>query len=383
MVSASLSRNGGGISTVVEALSRYVGAHGFDVRVIGLDEQTWFDSDRASWRGAPASTYPICGPQALGYSPKIKHALLSWGPDLVHSHGLWMLPSRSVFQWHRHTGRPYVVSPHGMLDPWAVRNSGWKKRIAGILYEQAHLHRAAMLHALCERERDDFLNFGLRNQIEVIPNGVDLPLERLKCEAPWNGTVPCGSRVMLFLGRIHPKKNLSALLGAWAAAKGRRRDAWRLVIAGSDQDDYERELRALHLSLGLEDSVVFQGPLYGDAKDAALRNATAFVLPSLSEGLPMAVLEALSYGLPVLMTEACNLSHVFKKGAAIRFSSNERDMVDQLNVFFDMTSDARRVCGEKAIEIVRDQYLWPRVAARMSTLYSSLIDQTNNGSLAC
>ena len=155
------------------------------------------------------------------------------------------------------------------------------------------------------------------------------------------------------------------------------------MIAGSDQDDYERELRALHLSLGLEDSVVFQGPLYGDAKDAALRNATAFVLPSLSEGLPMAVLEALSYGLPVLMTEACNLSHVFKKGAAIRFSSNERDMVDQLNVFFDMTSDARRVCGEKAIEIVRDQYLWPRVAARMSTLYSSLIDQTNNGSLAC
>src|SRR5437868_1254923 len=126
------------------------------------------------------------------------------------------LPARSWMtvgsqRWHRQTGRPYVVHSHGMLEPWALRNAMWKKRVAALLYENQHLRGAACLRALSEAEAQSIRSYGLRNPICVIPNGVDLP--DLNESNP--RTQSANQKTLLYLGRLHPKKNISNLIRAW------------------------------------------------------------------------------------------------------------------------------------------------------------------------
>jgi poly(glycerol-phosphate) alpha-glucosyltransferase len=96
-------------------------------------------------------------------------------PDICHLQTLWMYPSVALLNWHKKFKKPYLVTPNGMLEPWALANSGWKKRLAGFFYEKRMLTSAACLQANTLKEADDFRAYGLRNRIEIIPNGVDLP----------------------------------------------------------------------------------------------------------------------------------------------------------------------------------------------------------------
>jgi poly(glycerol-phosphate) alpha-glucosyltransferase len=107
-----------------------------------LQDGGW-KADAADWAGIPASALRVIGPQSLGYAPDAFEALRSTQPDVVHSHGIWKHTSRVVAQWATATGRPYIVSPHGMLDAWALKRAVWKKKIAAQLFEQEHLRRAA------------------------------------------------------------------------------------------------------------------------------------------------------------------------------------------------------------------------------------------------
>ena len=129
-----------------------------------------------------------------------------------------------------------------------------------------------------------------------------------------------GRKVLLYLGRLHPKKGLSILLRGWKEASKRER-GWVLVIAGWDQGGHREELEQLARELKITDSVHFAGPLFGEARETAYQNANAFVLPSLSEGQPLVVLEAWSHARPVLMTPECNLPEGFEKRAAIRMNT--------------------------------------------------------------
>lgn len=376
MVTASLSSRGGGVSAVVEALSRHVAAEGVNVRVFGLDDEVWLAGDRDKWDGAQAATFRVRGPRALGYAPDMARALIDWAPSIVHTHGIWMHPSRSVLQWACCTGRPHVVSPHGMLDAWAVRNSKLKKRLAGFLYEHEHLRTAAALHALGASEAAAIQSFGLRRPIHVIPNGIDSPPDKPVPPAPWRAMLPPPTRVMLFIGRLHPKKNILAFLQAWVAAR-RLRPAvvnWRLIIAGWDQGGYGAALQAAIQELRLFDDVLLLGPLFGSEKDAAFRNAAAFVLPSVSEGLPMTVLEAWSYGIPVLMTEACNLGEGFVTGAARRLDLAPGRMAEDLSAFLSLPPEELRVMGRRGRVWMERDFTWAGVAQRMTEIYCRLIE---------
>ncbi|CAH2406458.1 glycosyltransferase [Mesorhizobium escarrei] len=375
MVSASLSRTGGGVSAALQSLSRQLEKLGADVRVFGLMDAEWSNADRAQWTGAPAVALPTIGPRALGYSPGLTQALVDWKPDIVHSHGLWMHNSRSVLQWSHRTGRPYVISPHGMLDPWAVRNSRLKKYLVTKAYEAAHLREAAAFHALCEPEAAAIRAFGIKNPIHVVPNGVDLPKGGVGKAAPWKGRIPEEAKVMLFLGRIHPKKNLIAFISAWSRATSDRKGtaSWRLIIAGWDQGGHEQELKSLVKTLGIEKTVVFTGPLFGDMKDSAFRNADAFVLPSKSEGVPVSVLEALSYGKPVLMTTACNLDIIFYFGAGKRLSLSPVEMQRDLEDFLKIGRSEIEIYANRAVKVVENLFLWPKVAKRMLDVYQCSI----------
>ena len=147
---SSISREAGGLFQSVRGLAKAVASTNANVRVFGIrDEQSAVDLQ--DWRPLSVQTFrPRL--RAWGYSNQLVPAMLDADLDILSVHGLWKYCSVGSQRWHRQTGRPYVVHPHGMLEPWALRNARWKKRIAAALYENQHLRGAACLRALSEAE---------------------------------------------------------------------------------------------------------------------------------------------------------------------------------------------------------------------------------------
>ncbi len=359
---ASLSRLNGGISESVRRLTQSLPLPDGEVRAFGLrDAHT--DDDAPLWNPIPIRACDVRGPRAFGYAPDLAPALEAFDPDLTHAAGLWMFPSVVSHRRHQRTQKPYLISPHGMLDGWALRNSAWKKRIAAVAYERAHLRDAACLHALCRAEADAIRSYGLKNPICVIPNGVDLPdLHAPPAPPPWADRVPAGAPVLFFLGRLHPKKGLIPLVEAWSRV---RRSDWRLVIAGWDQGGHGRDISRLARERGVAESVVMLGPLQGAAKTAAYRAAAGFVLSSFSEGLPMTILEAWSCACPVLMTPACNLPEGFESGAAIELETDPDGVADHVRALISLSGTERTAIGLRGRALVGRSFTWPGVAERM------------------
>jgi glycosyltransferase involved in cell wall biosynthesis len=420
MTTGSLSRDAGGLFESVRAMGKGLSELGVGVSVYGLRDSNW-GCDAEAWIPLRARAFSFIGPRALAWSPEMDAALDEECPDVVVLQGLWQYSSIATRRQWRRRGVPYVISPRGMLDKWALANSRWKKVLAARVFENGVLRDAACLHALCESEADAMRAYGLRQRIEVVPNGVDLPAEMAGERRSKIGD-RVGRRRLVFLGRIHPKKGLVGLIRAWAGLKREMGEAkfseWELVIAGWDQGGHEGELKALCADLGLRiadgakaldaglprllpqlsplglpsvgfpaqphapvvstlDSaeVLFFGPAFGEEKEALLRSADAFVLPSFSEGLPMSLLEAWACGLPVVMTPECNLPEGFASGAALEIRNSEmgKSKWDGLRTLLEMTDSERRGMGMQGRSLVEERFTWPKVAARMKEIYESLL----------
>ena len=428
----AVSRQAGGLFDAVRRLAQSIAQQDQVVRVFGVSDH-YSGDDLHDWKPLPVELSRCLGPRRLGYAPGLVSAIRAFAPDVLMPQGLWKYSSAASLDWHRRTGRPCIIHPHGMLDPWAVRNSAWKKRVAGWLYEHAHLRESACIRALCESEAQSIRAFGLRNPICIIPNGIDLPdlgagsrghesmeqgarsaepltsdLRPLASSPPvplsafqrFSVSAFGGSRgpVVLYLGRLHPKKNLVPLLRAWAALQRDSAAArhWTLAIAGWDQGGYEEELKTLAGELGLAQPngemaktesrnvagaelsgfqlsafngqlspVVFLGPQFGDAKAACYANCDAFILPSLSEGLPMVVLEAWAYAKPVVMTDECNLPEGFRHGAALRVGTGAESIATGLRTLVEMTGAERRAMGARGRALAAEKFAWPVIGAEM------------------
>ena len=373
MLTASVSRLAGGIFEIVRRLGQCLaGQPGVEVQVFGLLDEHARD-DAPQWLPLRPRLFAVQGPRSFGFAGRLAGGLCGAGLDLVHTHGLWMYPSAACVAWSRRTRRRYVVSAQGMLDPWALGRSRWKKTLARLLYEGSHLRRAACLQVNSAAEAAHVRRLGLRNPVCVLPNGVDLPPAATAAgPPPWQDRIEPGRKVLLFLSRIHPKKGLPNLLAAWArlrAAGCRPLADWALAVAGWDQDGHEGELKGQARELGIADAVCFVGPQFGGAKQAAYRHASAFVLPSLSEGLPMAVLEAWAHALPVLLTPECNLPEAFAEGAGLPVAAEPGDLARGLGELVGMTDAQRREMGDRGRRLVAERFTWGRVAAQMRTVY--------------
>jgi glycosyltransferase involved in cell wall biosynthesis len=374
-VVASVSRKAGGLFESVRNLTFAVVEHArFNNLIFSLrDEYT--DPDREAWAPLQVRACGVRGPRMFGYAPQLYGALAGSGVDIVHNHGLWMYPSMAVTRLARKRSIPYVVSPHGMLDPWAVSNSRWKKVLAHAAYESTHLGGAACIRALCESEAHSIRAFGLRNPICIVPNGIHLPPGEPPPAPTWRDSVPAGRKILLYLGRIHPKKGLPLLLRAWAKlARDRDRfDEWHLVVAGWDQGGHERQLKSLAASLDVSDSVAFVGPQFGADRRATYGHADAFVLPSLGEGMPMVVLESWSYGLPVLMTPQCNLGDGFDRGAAIRIDAEVGSIAAGIESLLSLSADERRRIGARGRAFVESRFSWDKIGTEMGRVYDWIL----------
>ena len=390
----SVSTAGGGISEAVRSLSMAQVQGGDTARVLSVQDG-----------GEAIGPWPEGSPEFLAAThlpgmialPDLTQRLDTIVPDVLHTQGLWTYLSIGVPRWAKRNNRPYIVSPHGMLDKWALNHSRWKKRVAAALYEKRHLYGASCLHALCASEADSIRAFGINNPIAVIPNGIEIP-DRKTAEHRQQAS-DVHKKIMLFLGRIHPKKGLENALRAWAEIRHspssiHHQNNWQFVIAGWDQGGHESMLKQLCGELGLkyadvaaaefvgkEDSsvkasaaqVVFTGPLFGELKDKLLRQSHAFILPSFSEGLPMSILEAWAYELPVVMTEHCNLPEGFDAQAAARIGTDVESISRGMQHVLDASQDELFEMAARGLALVQEKFTWPKIAKQMSQLYDWVI----------
>lgn len=370
-LTASVSRAGGGVFEICRQLAQSLAAtQPVKVDVLGLKDAST-QQDLAQWENVKPQVFPIQGPAQYGFSSQMVPALTHANPQVSHVHGLWMYPSLAAARWSRKTRRPFLITIHGMLEPWALQHSGWKKMLAALLVERSVLTQASCLHVNTEQELQSVRSYGLKNPVCVIPNGIDLPQAQASLQAPWDAQP--ARKTLLYLGRLHPKKNLPGLLKAWSAAGAKARGEWILRIAGWDQGNHEAELKGLVRDLDVDSSVEFLGPLFGEQKAAALANANAFVLPSFSEGLPMAVLEAWANRLPVLMTPECNLSIGFEVNAALRMNPDPGSITEALSRLFSSGSENCRAIGEAGFRLVQSDFSWPKVASELLGVYQWLL----------
>jgi len=271
----------------------------------------------------------------------------------------------------RHLGErnevPVIVHTHGMLDPWALSRSSWKKWITGRLWEYENLRRAACLRVTSEEELKSVRNFGLKNPVALIPNGIDVSdFENLPVREEAEGLLPNlkDKRVLLFLSRVHPKKGLDLLLKAWRTLGRERRD-WLLVIAGPDQLGYAQELKRLAEETDLKDSVAFTGAVFGKEKLAAYALADLFVLPSHSENFGIAIAEALASGLPVVATRGTPWRGLNEHGCGWWIESSVETLADTLREALSHSQPELAAMGAKGRSWMIKDFAWERLAADM------------------
>lgn len=295
---------------------------------------------------------------------------------VVHQHMIWLLYSRSALIL-RERGAKVVLAPHGALDDWALAKSTWKKKLAHRLWEGANLHGAHCLQATSEREVQNFRDYGLRNPIARINNGVTE--EQLKARGDgerFRARHGIGEdrRLMLFIARIGRQKGLPMLLAGMAALRAKL-DGWVLVVGGSDQDGHETDVKELVERLDLREHVVFAGPLFGETKLDAFSASEAFVLPSHCEGSPMIVLEAMAAGLPIICTQAASWQELETHGCGWWPEIDEGAVRDALEDVLSKTSAELKTMGDRAHALVARDYTWKAAAQRSAALYSWLAGQ--------
>ncbi len=372
-VAASVSRVSMGVFEVSRQLALHLQQENYRVNVFGLSDNYTLE-DNCSWYPVQPTSFTPAFPKALGYSKEYLEKLLSTPADIAHLHVIWMYQSAMIYKWHRKYDKPYVTSVNGMLDPWIVKKSPIKKAIAKLFYENCALESCSCFHVNTKKEYNSVRELGLTNPICIINNGVTIPdLQRNYKDAPWKGKIANEKKILLYLSRVHPKKGLVNLMHAIAILKQKKSgelDDWVLVIVGCLKDgEHEKQLKEIAVQNGIEKYVQFLGTYFNEDMNACYFHSDAFILPSYSEGVPIAALNAWAFGKYSLLTPECNLPEGYANGISSKIEANPDSIADGLQVLFNKSDSELKKLGSEAHVFAKKEYSWNEMARKMSDVY--------------
>lgn len=362
----SVTRTAGGVFDAVRDLFVNSAFKKHQLKIFSFIDEN-IDKDRPSWKGIPMKLFK---PLPMLYSLKMQKALMNESPDIFHMEALWRYPQLMMVAWKKHKKAPIVCTPHGMLDPYIIKNQGVVKRLVSKLFFQKSLEAVDCYHALCQKELEDIRAYGLKQPVAIIPNGINLPDPDLKFEKTDN------KKHLLYLGRLHKKKGVDLLLKALTVINKEKKemlDNWQIDLVGWDHEGCKAELEKIVADNHLDDLVVFHGGLFGENKQRMYANADGYILPSHGEGLPMTVLEAWSWKIPVIMTPECHLPEGYSANAAIEINDNVESVCDGLKTFLGMSDKERQSMGMRGYNLVRENFTWDVSAKKMIEVYEWLL----------
>lgn len=269
---------------------------------------------------------------------------------------------------------PVLMSPHGAMPNRPPRF--YAKRLFDALFGRRALARVTHFHALTERERDEIIAAGATtDRVTVIPNGLELPRSvtpREHASARQRLGLSPEDFVVLYVGRLHPRKGLDVLIQA-AAHAAKQGAPVRVLLVGPDDGAME-DCRRLASREGLSDRVWFTGFLTGERKREVFAAADCFANLSLSEAMPVTVLEALAHGRPVLVGVAAAVDGLAESDAGWIVPTGDVQAAGEgLTAAAAAGPDRRAELGANGRRLVEATYSWDVVAGRYEELLQSLI----------
>jgi glycosyltransferase involved in cell wall biosynthesis len=304
---------------------------------------------------------------ALGASSSLRRALHAEARavDLVHAHGLWMMPGMYAADAALAANVPFVLATRGMLSPWAINHSKLKKRVMWYLQQRSALYKARCLHATSDAEREDLRQFGLTMPIAVVPNGIAVPPPQKSTEA-----APTERRLLL-LSRIDEKKGIENLLRAWRDVEASS-PTWNLVICGPGRADYVAALRSLSKALGNK-RIEFLPARYGDEKAALLWSVEIFVLPTFEESFGVAIAEALAHGIPVITTRRTPWKGLEETGSGWWIDIGVPPLIAALRTALSKSAEDLRAMGARGREWMARDFSWGPIGEKMRATYEWML----------
>ena len=304
----------------------------------------------------------------LGISKNMRRALEQSDYDIYHANALWSYSTHITCHMAREKGKPYVLSPHGMLYPTALAIKRWKKVPMLRLWFGRDIREAACLHATCQQEAEYCRQFGYEGPIAVIPNPVVFP-DFIGEVQHGRHEMDDGRRHIGFLGRLHPIKKVEQVLYAMALLTDGELGKVCFHIMGKYDDNYEQWLKDEVVRLGLEDNVEFVGFVSGKEKYDRLSRLSALMVPSAQENFGMIVPEALICGTPVYASLGTPWSELngcrcgwWQDNSAESIASVIRDVLSR-------TGDELREMGKRGRRLMEEKYEQHKVAGMMKRLY--------------
>jgi glycosyltransferase involved in cell wall biosynthesis len=379
----------GGPTVKVRALAQGMAASGHAVTVLTAD--LGFDSAKREIAGAVPGRWGLAaresGVEAIYLRTRAQHRSLTWNPgvagfcrerlggfDVAHIYGLYDLIGPRVARACRQIAHPYIVEPMGMFLP--IVRSIWMKRLYHDTLGGRLLQGASRVIATSEQERQEFLEGGIAiSKIVVRRNGIDIPGQFPPAGSFRNRwEIAKDAKLVLFLGRLVSKKSPDLMLEAFSHwnRRGNGSRGSVLVMAGPDEEDgFRQHLEGMAAQMGLNGSVLFTGPLYGDAKWAAYRDADVFVLPSQNENFGNTAAEAVACGTPVLVTDRCGIAPIVDQRAGLVVPHDCAALEAALAQILEDPALAARLRG--GCQVVANSLSWAEPLAQMETLYRELI----------
>ena len=376
-VSAILDPAAGGVAVAVLALAEAQRrAAGIEVSVLATYSKPEVEpAERLAAAGVRVTQVGPCRPPLWSH-PDIVPALARLAPqaDVVHIHAMWEELQYQAGRACRKLRVPYVITPHGMLDPWSLSQGALKKRLYLALRMRRVLNAAAAIHFTTTTEREGVRTLKLKAPTIVEPNGVDLaefeqlpPRGALRARYPQLGDRP----IILFLGRVNYKKGFDVLIPAFARLAPSS-DAM-LVIAGPEDGGYRATVeRYIDESRLARERVVFTGMLRGRERVEAFVDADLFVLPSYQENFGIAVVESLASGTPVVISDQVNIHQAIRAAGVGGVVPTQVEPLAREMARWMSDESLRRDASSRAIPFVRQHYDWNQIAQRWATHYEEI-----------
>ena len=364
----SVDERSGGPAAAIVPMCRALQEQGIEVFLATTSHgltQTNTDSV-TEYKGVPARFFEV----QAGASFKYSSPLTKWlktsvrGFDLVHIHAVFNHASVAAARVCRKTGVPYVVRPLGTLDPWSMKQKAGRKKVFWSLVGKRMLSGSAAVHYTAVGEKTATEESLGINHGRVIALGVEVnAVAQTKRATDWFPDLD-KCRYVLFLSRLDPKKNVEVLIDAFESLKD---DALRLVIAGDGSRDYVASLKQRACR---SEKIIFTGWVDGEQKEALLRDASLFVLPSSQENFGLSVIEAMARGVPVLVSPHVNLAHEIEAANA-GWVVDLAQLNDGLASALENETERAR-CGKAAFQFSK-QFSWERTATELVELYRQIV----------
>lgn len=372
-VVSSVFENGGGTSEVVPRLCRALQESGEEVTLAAhraeCISQTAKDAIQAGVKYEGECDRDKFLPRALGYSSQFSRLLprLVQEADVVHVHGLWQLAGWMAAREAMRQKKPYIVMPHGFLEPERLKISRWKKRIMGVLFDNPVLRRAHAIVTTSESEAAGVRAYGLTNPIHIMPIGLDVGKYKVS---------KCSGKTLLYFSRITPIKGLDMLAEVWGRID---RKGWKLLIVGPDDRGYAAEMKMLFAAKCPADSYEFRPPVFGEEKYKLLSSVDALVLPTRSENWSIAVAEAMASGLPVVCTKGAPWGCLNAVEAGWWVDVSQSGIQQGLEGLIGLSAFDRQKMGSRGRRWVCEHLSWVHIAGEIIGLYKRLIEKNGCG----